>query len=253
MLSDWSSARAAWLRGRVPTGTVVSSVLLLLLIICIANSTVSAGWVPHSEVLTNLALIAAVLMGILALTRRVPSLLALGLGLAAAPVAGYLASHPVLHASHPYDPADPLRLIAPWAHRVVNGDAGGDASFILYLLCCLFWVVGGWLSWCVLRWRQPLVGLIPGAAAFATNVLNYPSDQNGYTLGFLVLTLSLLLWTSYLRSLDSIGRRRVKLTGDARWGFWESGGVVMAGGVGLGGRLPAPAPRRRNRRTGAQT
>src|SRR5207245_11535759 len=84
----------------------------------------------------------------------------------------------------------------------------------------------------------PLLGLVPGAAAFATNVLNYPSDQNGYTLAFLIVTLSLLLWTSYLRSLDNASRRRVKLTGDARWDFWESGVVVMAGVIALGIFLP---------------
>jgi hypothetical protein len=238
MLSAWSRPEILALRRRLPQGTAVSAVLLLLLVLGIANSTVSAGWVPHSEVLTEVALIAAVVMGVLALVRPVPWTLALGLGLAAAPVAGYLGAYSGLHSAHPNDPVDPFRLMGIWAQRVVDGEAVADASFYLYLLCCLFWVVGGWLSWCVLRWRQPLLGLIPGAAAFATNVLNYPSDQNGYTLGFLILTLSLLLWTSYLRSLESIGRRRVKLTGDARWDFWESGVVVMAGVIALGIFLP---------------
>jgi hypothetical protein len=238
MLSAWSRPEVLAVRRRLPQGTAVSGVLVLLLVLGIANSTVSAGWVPHSEVLTVVALIAALVMGALALVRPLPWPLALGLGLAAAPVAGYLAAYSSLHSAHPTDPLDPLRLIGIWAQRVVGGDAVSDTSFYLYLLCCLFWVVGGWLSWCVLRWRQPLLGLIPGAAAFATNVLNYPSDQNGYTLGFLILTLSLLLWTSYLRSLESIGRRRVKLTGDARWDFWESGVVVMAGVIALGIFLP---------------
>jgi hypothetical protein len=225
------------LRQRVPHGAAISGVLLLLMVLCLSNSTVSAGWVPHSEVLTNLALIAAVLMGVLALA-PVPWTLALGLGLAAAPMAGYLAAYPTLHTAHPNDPSDPLGLAGAWLGRVVSGDAFADASFYLYLLSCLFWVVGGWLSWCVLRWRQPLLGLVPGAAAFATNVLNYPSDQNGFTLAFLILTLALLLWTSYLRSLESATRRRVKLTGDARWDFWESGVVVMAAVIALGIFLP---------------
>jgi len=98
----------------------------------------------------------------------------------------------------------------------------------------MFWIAGGWLSWCVLRWGQPLLGLVPGAAAFATNVLNYPADQNGYTLAFLVVTLFLLLWTSYLRSLDHARRTRIKLSSDARWDFWETGIVVMALVVALG-------------------
>ena len=238
MQSAWSRPEVQALRGRLPRGTGVSAVLVLLLVLGIANSTVSAGWVPHSEVLTKVALIAAVVMGVLALARPLHWAPALALGLAATPVVGYLAAYSGLHSAHPADPLDPFQLIGVWAQRVLDGDAAADTSFYLYLLCCLFWVVGGWLSWCVLRWRQPLLGLVPGAAAFATNVLNYPSDQNGYTLGFLILTLSLLLWTSYLRSLDSIGRRRVKLTGDARWDFWESGVVVMAGVIALGIFLP---------------
>ena len=237
MLSAWSDPRVRMLRQRLPHGTLVSAGLMLLLVLCVSNSTVSAGWVPHSEVLTSLALIAAVVMGLLALT-RVPWSIALGLGLVAAPVVAYLAAYPALHAGHPNDPSDPLGLVGVWFGRVASGVALNDANFYLSLLCCLFWVVGGWLSWCVLRWRQPLLGLVPGAAAFATNVLNYPSDQNGYTLAFLIVTLSLLLWTSYQRSLDGASRRRVKLTGDARWDFWESGVVVMAAVIALGIFLP---------------
>lgn len=246
MLSDWSSPRLQdsvrealhSLQRRLPRGTAVSGVLVLLLILCVSNSTVAANWVPKSEVLTNLALIAALVMGGLAVTRAVPWPLALTLGLVAAPFAGYAAAYPALHATHPSDPTDAGALLGIWSTRLAGGEAAADAAFYLYLLCCLFWVVGGWLSWCVLRWRQPLLGLVPGAAAFATNVLNYPNDQNGYTLGFLVLTLSLLLWTSYLRALDTAARRRVKLTGDARWDFWESGVVVMAAVIALGIFLP---------------
>ena len=109
---------------------------------------------------------------------------------------------------------------------MASGEASSDTSFYVYLLCLLFWVVGGWLAWCTLRWRQPLLGLVPGAAAFATNVLNFPAEQNAYVLAFLVLTLGLLLWNSYQRSVDTAVRRRVKLSPDARFDFWETGVVV---------------------------
>src|SRR5437870_2521525 len=84
----------------------------------------------------------------------------------------------------------------------------------------------------------PLLGLVPGAAAFATNLLNYPTDQNGYTLAILVLTLALLLWTNYTTSIANATRARVKLTGDARWDFWESGLVAMAALIVLAIMLP---------------
>ena len=236
MQSVWSNTHS--IRIRLPTGTLPSAILVFLLALCIANSTVAANWVPGSGVLTGIALIAVLFMGGLALYRRLPWSAGLAIGLAMAPLAAYLTANQVLIRTHPEDGADPLRIVSAWLGRIASGEAANDVAFYLYLLCCLFWVVGGWLSWCTLRWRQPLLGLIPGAAAFATNVLNFPTDQNGYTLAFLVLTLALLLWTSYLRSLESAARRRVKLSSDARWDFWESGVVVMAAVIALGIFLP---------------
>src|SRR5207248_3028355 len=59
-----------------------------------------------------------------------------------------------------------------------------------------------------------------------------------YMLAFLVLTLGILLWSSYRRSLEGAARRRVRLSSDARWDFWESGVVVMAAVIALGIFLP---------------
>src|SRR6202162_4425783 len=83
-----------------------------------------------------------------------------------------------------------------------------------------------------------MLALVPGAAAFATNLLNNPIDQNGYVLAILVLTLALLLWTNYTSSIANATRARVKLTGDARWDFWESGLVAMAALIVLAILLP---------------
>ena len=59
-----------------------------------------------------------------------------------------------------------------------------------------------------------MLGLVPGIAAFATNLLN-STNQNGYTFAILVLTLALLLWTNYTASVANVSRARIKLTGDA--------------------------------------
>jgi hypothetical protein len=236
MLAAWP--RSLPQRLRLPSGTLPLVVFVFFLILCLGNSTIAAQWVPGSDGLTNLALVAAFVMGVLALVRRIPWSVALVVGLILCPVAAYVSAHGTLMRAHPDDPSDPLRLMGVWLGRIASGDAANDTSFYLYLLCLLFWVVGGWLSWCSLRWRQPLLGLVPGAAAFATNVLNFPSDQNGYVVAFLVLTLGVLLWTSYLRQLESAGRRRVRLSSDARWDFWESGVVVMAAVIAIGLVVP---------------
>ncbi|HEX6348122.1 MAG TPA: transglutaminase-like domain-containing protein [Candidatus Dormibacteraeota bacterium] len=218
--------------------TAVSAAGVLLLTLTIAGSTAQAQWVPGSDVIIREAVVAAILCGLLALARFVPWPVGLVASLAAAPVAAYIAAGPALSAAHPHDPADPIGLIGVWWGRMADGSASSDISFFLYLLALLFWLVGGWLAWCVLRWRQPLLGLIPGAAAFTTTLLNFPSDQNGYMLAFLILTLGLLLWTQFTKSVADVRRRHIRLSGDASWDFWETGVLVMAGVIALGIFLP---------------
>ena len=227
----WGQTRASM------TGAAAwSAVLILLLTLMVARSTATAAWVGGIDVVTIVALGGAVLMGVLAVT-PVPWAVGLGIGLVAGPVVAAIAAGPALHSAHPGDTVS-ISMISVWWTRISDGSASSDPSFYLYLICLLMWVTGGWLSWCVLRWRRPMLGLVPGAAAFATNLLNYPADQNGYTLAILVLTLALLLWTNYTSSIANATRARVRLTGDARWDFWESGLVAMAALIVLAIMLP---------------
>ncbi|MBO0686014.1 MAG: hypothetical protein J2P45_22940, partial [Candidatus Dormibacteraeota bacterium] len=238
MPSGWPERIVQRLRLTATRSTLVSAVLVLLLVLVVANSTVTAGWVSNSDSVTKVALVAATIMGLLAVVEVVPWSAAVVFGLVVAPIAAYLGAATALHQFHPEDPANPFQLIGIWAGRVFSGQAGSDTSFYLYLLCLLFWVVGGWLAWCTIRWRQPLLGVVPGAVAFATNVLNFPTDQNAYVLAFLVLTLALLLWNSYQRSVEVANRRRVRLSADARFDFWESGAVVAVAVVIVGIFMP---------------
>jgi hypothetical protein len=227
----WDRARES-----LGAGRFWSAILVLLLTITVARSTSTVHWVDGIDVIGVIAVIAALLLGTLAvLPVREP--LALGIGVLLAPVAAVAGAWPQIHARHATDAIN-LQLIGVWWNRITDGTASQDPSFYLVLICLLMWITGGWLAWCVLRWRKPMLGLIPGAAAFATNVLNVPIDQNGYTLAMLVLTLALLLWTNYTGSIANAVRASVKLTGDARWDFWESGLVAMAALIVLGIMLP---------------
>ena len=222
---EWMGAGRFW-----------SAVIVLLLTISVAKSTATVHWVDGIDVIVPIAIFGALLLAVLAML-PVSEPVGLGIGAVLAPVAAVLGAWPEIHARHPTDVIGP-QLIGTWWSRINDGSASSDPSFYLFLICLLMWVTGAWLSWCVLRWRKPMLGLIPGAAAFATNLLNVPTDQNGYTLAMLVLTLALLLWTNYTGSIANAVRARVKLTGDARWDFWESGLVAMAGLIVLGIMLP---------------
>ncbi len=218
------------------TGSVLwTSLLIFLLTLSLARSTVTAQWVPGIEVIPFLALAGALVMGLLALV-PLPWAVGFGIGLVLGPVLAAVAAGPMLQV-HYHDQLSP-GLVGIWWGRITDGSAVADTAFDLFLICWLMWVTGGWLSWCVLRWRQPLLGLVPGAAAFATNLLNFPNDQNGYVLAVLVLTLALLLWTNYTGAIANAVNAKVKLTGDARWDFWESGLVAMAALIVLAIMLP---------------
>jgi transglutaminase-like putative cysteine protease len=228
----------AWGRARASTrdGVLWSALIVFLLAFTIARSTAAAGWTPGIDVIPSIALGGALLMAVLAVM-PVPWPAALGVGMILSPVVAVAGAWPVIHARWPSEALDPA-LLSTWWTRITDGSASLEPSVYLVLICWLMWITGAWLSWCVLRWRKPMLGLIPGAAAFATNLLNLPRDQNGYTLAVLVLTLALLLWTNYTTSIASATRAQVKLTGDARWDFWESGLVAMAALIVLAILLP---------------
>ena len=217
-------------------GRFWSAALVLLMSITVARSTIAVNWVDGIDVITLIAVAGAVVMTALAIS-PVREPIGLGIGLVLAPLAAGWGAWPQIHLRHPTDVLG-LPLINVWWERLNDGTAASDPSFFLFLICLLMWVTGAWLAWCVLRWRKPMLGLIPGAAAFATNLLNVPQDQNGYTLAMLVLTLALLLWSNYTSSIANAVRASVKLTGDARWDFWESGLVAMAALIVLGIMLP---------------
>ncbi|HEY4914489.1 MAG TPA: transglutaminase domain-containing protein [Candidatus Dormibacteraeota bacterium] len=227
----WGRARSS-----MGGGVLWSALMVFLLTYAIARSTATAAWVAGIDVIPAIALGGALLMAVLAVL-PVPWPAGLGVGMVLGPVVAATQAWPAIHAQHASDVLG-FGLIKVWWNRIADGSASSDPSFYLFLICWLMWITGAWLSWCVVRWRKPMLGLIPGAAAFATNLLNYPQNQNGYTLSILVLTLALLLWTNYTGSIASANRAHVKLTGDARWDFWESGLVAMAALIVLGIMLP---------------
>ncbi len=228
----------AWERTReaVPVSIVWSAVIVFALAFTIARSTVSAQWIPGGiDLIPLVAVAGAILMAVLAVS-PLPAWLCVTAGVVVGPVVGVLAVSAEFRLEFPYDPTG-AGLIQVWILRVLDGSAFGYQAFVGLLITLLMWITGAWLAWCVIRWRQPLIGLIPGAAAFATNVLN-TSNQQGYTFVFLALTLALLLWTTYTTSVARAIAARIKMTGDARWDFWETGLVATAGLLVVGIMLP---------------
>src|SRR5207244_3553891 len=99
-------------------------------------------------------------------------------GFALSPVVALIGAWPQMHLRHPTDVIGPP-LISAWWERINDGSAAQETSFYLFLICLLMWVTGGWLAWCVLRWRKPMLGLIP-AAAFDRRP--HPGRRNGHLL-----------------------------------------------------------------------
>src|ERR1035437_8595790 len=98
--SEFSLVRVpgrVWGRPRASmTGAVAwSCVLILLLTLMVARSTVTAAWVSGIDVVTVVALGGALLMGVLAVA-PVPWTLGLGVGLVAGPVVAAISAGPPL-------------------------------------------------------------------------------------------------------------------------------------------------------------
>lgn len=205
----------------------------LFLALIVAGSTAQANWVAGSSVLPNLALVAALAGCLLAVLGVRPERALVATALVA-PVAAYHSAA----AARAGAPPQGGELITAWWRALLSGRVADDSGFLLFVLCVLFWLLVTWLVWGVLRRRQPLLGVAPAGAALATNVLNFPSGQDAFVFWFLVVTLALLLWSTYQGSLASAARHRMELSDGARWDFWERGAVAMAALVALGVLAP---------------
>src|SRR2546430_7218923 len=190
----WGRARDAMGGGRL-----WSALLVLLLTLTVARSTTTVQWVTGIDVVNVIAVLAALLMGTLAvLPVREP--IALGIGFVLSPVVALIGAWPQMHLRHPTDVIG-SQLISAWWERINDGSAAQETSFYLLLICLLMWVTGGWLAPCVLPRRKTMLGLFPGAAALPAHPPKVPQDQKGYTPPLLVPAPAPPFWAQYSRSL----------------------------------------------------
>src|SRR4030088_2019644 len=94
----------ARLRERVSFAAAPTVLLVLLLTMVVAQSTIIMAWVNHSEVFAPVAFLAVVVMSVLALARFVPSFVALALGAIGTAVVPWYVNATALHAAHPSSP-----------------------------------------------------------------------------------------------------------------------------------------------------
>ena len=200
--------------------------LVFLLVAIIGGSTVAMQWVHSSEVFVPAGLFAVVAIGLLAMIRPLPGWVVLIIALTGMVVVPFLYTGSMLAAAHPQDRYG-IPTPDTWLGRL-STDQGIDSALFLFLGSAVFWVVGAWLTWCVVRWRRPLLGLYPGVAIFGTNVLNSKDEQNGYTIFFLIVAVALLLFNNYRASLAAALRNGLKMSSDSRWDFWETGVAATA-------------------------
>jgi hypothetical protein len=222
--------RARTLDPAEPGWTLPLAAAALLLALDVAASTARAGWLTNAVALPSLAVYGALLGAGTGLS-RLRGGPALALALAPAPLAAVIA------VSVPGGPGG-WPLVAGWGRALLAGTLFDDLTLLLAMLYLLFWLLGAWLAWGLLRRQQPLLAVAPAGAALSTNVLNFPDGQDVYVFWFLVLTLSLLLWSTYLGAVASARHRRAELAEGACWDFWERGALVAAVLVALGVLVP---------------
>src|SRR5262245_14673247 len=110
------------IRERLGGGVFISAVLVFLVTITVSRSTSTVNWVDGIDVITWVAVAAALLMGVLALL-PVREPIALGVGFVLAPLVAFFAAWPQIHFRHPGDVIGP-QLVNVWWDRISQGEAG---------------------------------------------------------------------------------------------------------------------------------
>jgi transglutaminase-like putative cysteine protease len=170
---------------------------------------------------------ATALISALAGIRRLPMAIGLGVALLVGPVAAWFAAAAEMAANHPLDPTGPA-LVQVWMARIASGESASDNAVFLFLLALLFWLVCLQLAWAVVRWRQPLMGVIPIGAVIATNLINYPQGQTPYAIAFPILAAGLLMTTAYRRRSAAARFHGLRIQGGLRTRHLRTGLIAVA-------------------------
>ncbi len=98
--------------------------------------------------------------------------------------------------------------VQTWSVAIAHGQPVGDTGLFVWLIALIVGGVVAWLAWGVLRRRQALAACLPAALALAINT--YLSGQTWQeVLVFVVLTLALIIYTTYANQNADWDRRGV--------------------------------------------
>lgn len=211
---------------------IAAAVISVVLALLVAGSSARAGLVLGLERVPLVALIAALLTALLALSRwrlrwAVPASL-----LPALPVGLWIAGGRLS-----WSPRVDLHLLGHLVGLLAQGTAW-NTTFPDFLFYLGIWAAAAWLGWWAIRFRRPLVALVPPVGIVATNVLNVPQDQLAYVLGTVLCSCALLLVTAQDRLATEARRRGLWLHDDVRWSYWEMGVVVTLAVLAVAAFVP---------------
>ena len=162
---------------RVGVGRGLGHLLALGVSLTVTLSAVAAGWLAGSLIQVVTVLGSAAMTLLLARLRRVPAPLLLAGWTGVGVLSSWLLAGPGIMAEHPHDPGS-LHLVTTWVARIRSGEAGLDPALFRLDFLLILWLGGGWLSWCLERWRAPLPGLLPAVLGLSVTLVNLPAGQS---------------------------------------------------------------------------
>ena len=192
-------------------GRGLGHLLALGVSLTVTLSAVAAGWLAGSLIQVVTVLGSAAMTLVLARLRRVPAALLLAGWAGVGVLSSWLLAGPGIMVEHPRDPRS-LLLVATWVARIRSGEAGLDPALFRLDFLLALWLGGGWLTWCLERWRAPLLGMLPAVIGLSVTLVNLPAGQSPYVAVFLILFCAVLLWT-HSEMLPSNWRARFVTTG----------------------------------------
>lgn len=123
--------------------------------------------------------------------------------------------------------------LGEWWTVVRAGEMSQDNAPFLLLAGLAFWAAAVLAMWGIYRWRQPLIGLLPGGMILVAS-LYHSGEGLLHLLGFLACGTFLVPWVRFIALVQSWEQRGVDYSPEVRLEVAFLG-LVLAGTVVLGG------------------